>query len=89
MRDIKLSGPGAVEFLVKGNGLDPELLNKQLCSMSINSEPVAINPLEFQLQAEGLYYFTYLVTNGHGLKTGHVSIHYATHVIEFELTYEP
>lgn len=55
--------------------------------MSINSEPVDIKPLDFKLQAEGKYYFTYLVTDGEGLKTGHVSIHYATRVIEFELTY--
>ena len=89
MIDIERSGPGAVELYVKGNDLDPEYLNKQPCSMSINSETVAINPLDFQLQGEGLFYFTYLVTDGKGLKTGHVSIHYATRVIEFELIYEP
>lgn len=56
--------------------------------MSINSEPVVIEPLDFRLQEQGKFFFTYVVINGNGLKTGHVSIYYATRVIEFELTYE-
>lgn len=57
--------------------------------MSINSEPVVINPLDFKLDAEGKYYYTFLVTDTQVLTTGYVSIQYATRLIKFELIPEP